>query len=93
MRRITCILIDEILYDMHVLTIIITCTFLVELEVQEIIFSSYMRTGVIKYAQGFSIHDEEIIGMHVGMSNVETMSNGRRGRNEPITTRSLHREV
>jgi hypothetical protein len=34
MKKITCILIHEMFYVMHVLTIITTCTFLVELEVQ-----------------------------------------------------------
>jgi hypothetical protein len=37
-------------YVMHVLTIIITCTFLAELEVHEKNFGSYMRTGVMEDA-------------------------------------------
>jgi hypothetical protein len=79
-------------YVMHVLTIIITCTFLAELEVQENKFGSYMRTGVMEYAQGYYIHEEEIIGLHVSMGNAETKSNGRRDRKEPVTMRSLHRK-
>jgi hypothetical protein len=59
-------------YGMHVLTIITTCTFLVELEIQEINISSYMRTRVIKYAQGYYSHDKDIIGLHVSMGNVDT---------------------
>jgi hypothetical protein len=35
---------------MHVLTIIITCTFLAELEIHENNFGSYMRTGVMEDA-------------------------------------------
>jgi hypothetical protein len=80
-------------YSMHVLTIIITCTFLAELEVHENNFGSYMRTGVMEDAQGSYNHEEEVIGLHVSMGNVETESNGRRGRQEPVTMRSLHREV
>jgi hypothetical protein len=78
---------------MHVLTIIITCTFLAELEVQENNFGSYMRTGVMEDAQGSYNHEEEIIGMHVNMGNVETELNGRRDRQETVTMRSLHKEV
>jgi hypothetical protein len=65
-------------YVMHVLTIIITCTFLAELEVQENKFGSYMRTGVMEYAQGYYNHEEEIKGIHVSMGNAETKSNRRR---------------
>jgi hypothetical protein len=59
-------------YSMHVLTIIITCTFLAELEVHENNFGSYMRTGVMEDAQGSYNHEEEVIGLHVNMGNVET---------------------
>ena len=48
MRRMTCILIDEMFYVMHALTIIITCTFLAELEVHERKFGSCMRIEVMK---------------------------------------------
>jgi len=72
-------------YSMHVLTIIITDTFLVELEVQENNFGSYMRTGVMKDSHGSYNHEEDIRGLHVIMGNVEIESNGRRGRHEPIT--------
>ena len=44
-------------------------------------------------AQGYYIHEEEFIGLHINMGNVETKSNGRRDRKEPVTMRSLHREV
>jgi hypothetical protein len=88
-----CILINEMFYSMHVLTIIITCTFLAELEVQENNFGSYMRTGFMEYSQGYYNHEEEFRGLHVSMGNVETKSNGRRGRHEPITMRILQREV
>jgi hypothetical protein len=50
------ILINEMFYVMHVLTIIITCTFLEELEVQERKFGSYMRIVVMEYAQGSYNH-------------------------------------
>ena len=56
---------DEMLYAMHVLTVIITCTFLVELEVQEDKFGSYIRLGVIEDDHGYYIHEKEIIVLHV----------------------------
>jgi hypothetical protein len=59
-------------YAIHVLTIIITCTFLTELEVQERKFGSCMRIGVMDDAQGYYIREEEIIFLHVRMGNVET---------------------
>jgi hypothetical protein len=93
MRRITCIQINEIFYVMHVLTIITTCTFFVELEVQENKFGSYTRIGVMENAQGYYSHVEDIIGLHINIGNVGTNSNGRRDRHEPITMRNLHREV
>jgi hypothetical protein len=43
-----------------------------------------MRTGVTDDAQEYYIHEEEIRGMHVIMGNVETESNGRRGRKEHV---------
>jgi methyl coenzyme M reductase gamma subunit len=52
-----------------------------------------MRTGVMEDAQGSYSHQEEIKGLHVSMENVETESNGRRGMQEYVTMRSLHREV
>jgi hypothetical protein len=79
---------------MHVLTIIITCTFLVELkDIQESNFFSYIGTGVMEYAQGYYNYEEDIIGLHFNIRNVETESNGRRDRKEPVTMRSLYREV
>jgi hypothetical protein len=93
MRRITCKLIDEMFYVVHVLTVIITCTFFAELEVHERKFGSYMRTGVMEYSHGSYNHEEEIIVFHVSMGNVKTWSNGRRGGKELVTMRSLHGEV
>jgi hypothetical protein len=52
-----------------------------------------MRTKVMEDAQGSYNHGEEFIGLHINMGNVETESNGRRDRKEPVTMRSLHREV
>jgi hypothetical protein len=74
---------------MLVLAIIITCTFLVELEVRENNFGSYMRIEVMEDAQGYYTHEEEVRGLHINMGNVETESNGRRGRHEPVIMRSL----
>jgi hypothetical protein len=65
---------------MHVLTIIITYTFLEELEVQENKFGSCMRISVMEYAQRYHIHEEEVRGLHINMGNVEIKYNGRRGR-------------
>jgi hypothetical protein len=45
-------------YVIHVLTIITTCTFLVELEVQERNFGTYMGTRVMEYAHGYYKHEE-----------------------------------
>jgi hypothetical protein len=84
---------DEMFYTMHVLTLIITCTFIIELKVQESNFGSYMRTGVMEDAQGSYNNEEEIIGLHVIMGNAETNSNGRRDMHELVTMRSLYREV
>jgi len=80
-------------YGMHVLTIIIICTFLVELEIHERNFGSYTRNGVMDYAQVFYSHEEEIRILQVIIGNCEIDSNGRRGRKEPITMRIPHREV
>jgi hypothetical protein len=80
-------------FVIHVLTIIITCTFITELEVHERNFGSYLRTRVMEYSKGSYSHAENIIGLHVNMGNAETESNERRGRKEPVTMTSLHREV
>jgi hypothetical protein len=56
-------------------------------------FGSCMRTTTMEDAQGSYNHEEEFRGLHVSMGNVETESNGRRGRKEPVTMRSLQREV
>ena len=80
-------------YSMHVLTIIITCTFLVELEVQERKNGSYMRIGVMEDAHGYYSHEEEIKGLHFSMGNDKIESNGIRDKQEPVTMRSMHREV
>jgi hypothetical protein len=71
-------------YCMHILA---------ELEIQKKDFSSYMRTRDMEDAQGSYNHEEEIRGLHVSMGNVETESNGRRDRQEPVTMRSLQKEV
>jgi hypothetical protein len=52
-----------------------------------------MRIGVMEYSQGSYSHEEEIIGLHVNIGNAEIESNGRREKSEPVTMRSLHREV
>jgi hypothetical protein len=62
---------DEMFYAMHVLTIIIACTFLAELEVQERNFGSYVSIGVMEGAKGYYSHEEENIGVHIIMGNVE----------------------
>jgi len=90
---ITCSIIDAIFYAMHVLTIIITCTFLAELEVQEKKLGSHTRTGVMEDAKEYYSCEEEIIHLHVSMGNVEIDSNGRRGKNMLVTMRRLHRRV
>ena len=59
----------------------------------EIQFSSYMRIGVMEYAQGSYNHEEEIIGLNVGMGSVEKDSNGRRDRKDHVTMRSLQKKV
>jgi hypothetical protein len=92
-KIISCILYDEFFYAMHVITIIITCTFLKKLKEQERKFGSYMRTRAMEDAQRSYSHQEEIIGLDVTMVNAKTKSNGRRDRQEPVTMRSLHREV
>jgi hypothetical protein len=37
------------------------------IRVIEIKFSSYMRIGVIEDSQGYYIHEEDFIGLHVNM--------------------------
>jgi hypothetical protein len=84
---------NEMFNAMHVLTIIVTCTFLAELEVHEGNFGSYTRTRVMEYSQGSYSHEEDIIRLHVNMGNAETQSNGRTYMQDHVTMRSLHREV
>jgi hypothetical protein len=52
-----------------------------------------MGTIIIEYSHGYNNHEEEVIGLHVNMGNVKTKFNERRGRHEPVTMRSMHREV
>jgi hypothetical protein len=52
-------------------------------------FSSYMKTGIIEYAQGSYNHEEEVIGLHVDMGNAETKSNGRRDRNGHVIIKMI----
>jgi hypothetical protein len=47
----------------------------------------------MEYAQGFNSHEEEIGDLYTNMDNVETESNGRRDEHEPVTMRSLQKEV
>jgi hypothetical protein len=75
------------------LTVIIACTFLVELEVHRGKFGFYMMTRVMEDAQVYDIHEEYIKGLDVIMGNDEIESNGRRDRHEPFTMRIMHREV
>jgi hypothetical protein len=58
--------------SMHVLIIIITCTFLAELEVHKNKFGSYIRIGVMEDAQVYYIYEDEVSGMHVSMGNPKT---------------------
>jgi hypothetical protein len=48
---------------------------------------------VMEYSQRSYNHKEEVIVLYVSMRNVETESNRRRDKQEPITMRSLLREV
>jgi hypothetical protein len=43
----------------------------------------------MEYSQGSYSHEEEFIGLHVSMGNVETESNGRRDRLEPCNYENL----
>jgi hypothetical protein len=67
--------------------------FLVEFRGTRRKFGSYIRTSVMEDAKYSYSNEEEFIGMHVNMGNVDTESNGRRDRQEPVTMRSLQREV
>jgi hypothetical protein len=48
-----------------------------------------MRTKDMDDAHRYYIHKEEIIGLHVSMSNAKIDSNGIIDGHEPITMRSL----
>jgi len=74
-------------YLFMILAIIVRCTFLVELEVQESIFGSYMITRNMEYFQGYYSHEDGIIGLHFSMGNIETEFNGHRGR---VDSMELH---
>jgi hypothetical protein len=78
---------------MHALTLIITCTFLAELEVHENYVGSYMRTRVMDDVHGSYNYEEEIKCFHFNMGNAKTNSNERRDMWELVTMRSMHREV
>jgi hypothetical protein len=54
-------------------------------------FGFYMRTTTMEYSQDSYSHEEEFIGLHFNMGNVEAESNGRRDRQDLVTMRSLHR--
>jgi len=64
--------------------------FLAEFRVTRNQFGNYcMRTIDMEDSQGSYSHEEEVLGLHVSMGNVETESNGIRDRHEPLTMRSL----
>jgi hypothetical protein len=52
-----------------------------------------MRNRYREDYQGSYNHEEELIGLDVSMGNVETKSNGRRDKHNPVTTRSLQKEM
>jgi hypothetical protein len=52
-----------------------------------------MITRDMDDAQGSYNREEENIGLHVSMGNVDTDSNGRRDMQERVTMSRLHREV
>jgi hypothetical protein len=52
-----------------------------------------MRNRDMDDAKGSYSHEEEIRGLNVSMGNVETESNGRRDKKEPVTMRILQKEV
>jgi hypothetical protein len=52
-----------------------------------------MRIGVMDDPQGYYIHEEYIIGLHLNMDNFKIESNGRRDKKGHATMRSLHREA
>jgi hypothetical protein len=52
-----------------------------------------MRTIVMETSHESYNYKEEIIWLHVNMGNAKTESNGRRDREEPVTMRSLQKEV
>jgi hypothetical protein len=66
------------------LAIIVACTFLAKLEVQEEIFGSHMRNIDMEDFQGSYIDEEEIKGPYVKMGKTETKSNGIRSKVEPV---------
>jgi hypothetical protein len=53
-------------------------------------FGSYMRNTTMEDSQGSYNHEEEVKELHVIIENSKTKSNGRRGKDKPITMRSLH---
>jgi hypothetical protein len=92
----TCNLINEIFYNMHNSNNNCCMHIFAELEVQKNIIGSYMRTRDMDDAQGSYNHEDEIIGLHISLGNVETESNGHRSRVEPVelveTMRSLQKK-
>jgi hypothetical protein len=56
-------------------------------------FSSYMRIEVTEDSQGYYNHREEVRGLHVSSGITGIDSNERGYRHDPVTMRSLHREV
>jgi hypothetical protein len=56
---------------------------------QEKKIDSYMRTIFMEYSQRSCNHEEEVIGLHVNIGNVEANSNGRRDKQDPVTIRNM----
>jgi hypothetical protein len=56
-------------------------------------FSYRIRGQEKKFGSISCRHEEEFIGLHVNMENVETKCNGRRDKKEHVTMRSMQREV
>jgi len=66
---------------------------LAEVRATGVKFGSCVRTTIIKVSQAFYNHKEEFRGLYVSMGNVEIKSDGRRAMHDPVTMRSLQREV
>jgi hypothetical protein len=93
-RKHLCILLENCVCIYFCLTYIyLHAHFLTEFRGTRRKFDSCIRTIAMEDTQGSYSHEEEFIGLHVSMGNVDMESNGRRDMQEPITMRSLQREV